>query len=236
MTNVCQVVHELNPVCEVPSADVLVAREAVIMWLFREYALGFDGWRILAGRYPNRVQLGRSESERRVYLLLSSLTAGELAAEFCSNLGLPVPQRQSVDPASDQADAREAPAGITVPRNALICALSNDMRRYGTRRSWRKSFLVRSGSQEITGVCEVDARLRTLSEERLATEFCRSVRPTTAYLQAAGVPEDTALKIHFGEALSPKVLGEIARRGILPAQITNLALLWWPEKSHLLVG
>jgi len=63
---------------------VSVPRETVVMHLFRHFAAGFDGWKYLAGKYPNRVNLGKMSNERRVYALLKVLTDDELVLEFAS--------------------------------------------------------------------------------------------------------------------------------------------------------
>lgn len=119
---------------------------------------------------------------------------------------------------------------VSIPREALIVALFNV---YASQFSgWRTLDSLYPGRIQVSSRASSEERivslLAALNNEDLVALFCTHQRPTVSYLEASGVQEDDALRIHLGEAGSNE-LRSLAERGIIPADFVNWAPAWWPS-------
>lgn len=126
---------------------------------------------------------------------------------------------------------RAANRKIGLPRETVVMLL---FRHYSARfdgvRCLRRRYPRRVREQ---GVFEQQVLriLQNLTAEELACEVASLVRPTTAYLEAAGVAGEEAMAIHLGEDVNWKVFDQCARNGILPKESREFSVAWWGARS-----
>lgn len=191
-----------------------IPREAAEALVTQHYCRQADGLTVLMRRYPGRVPGLRSQEEL-VEELVRSLSEAELAAEV----------------------ARAAEAGwrqVAIPKAVAIMIL---WRYYVGRMDGLQVLLQRyPGRRKLKGPYEtrVLQLLQSLSESELSDEICRVIRPTMAYLEAAGLDPEEAWALHFGrEPGNPEArvtrasLQRYIASGILPPQAEALARSWW---------